>query len=270
MKNKVGGSIPEEIKALSSLEEFQISNQNNGDDPEINGKSLKYLASLSRLKLCDLSENQIDYVLPSEFGQLTNLESLYLNGNQFKYTIPTELNKLVNLKHLFLNQNRLIGDADKFEDLPSLETLDLSNNEIWVSKNFNLSVNLKSLYMNSIKKDDIEIWTTIGRLSNLEYISISNSNLMGTIPTELGLLTSVTHLQLNNNDLSGTVPSAIGAMTDLEKLDLFANDLTGELPPELDNVEPPCKWLWPKRSFFANLTLLTLSFFLRSVLALQQ
>jgi Leucine-rich repeat (LRR) protein len=235
VENNLGGSIPEEIKALSHLEELYLSNKSNGDDPTINGKSLSFLASLTSLKIFDFSGNGVDFTIPSEFGRLTNLERLHLNDNKFKFIIPDELNNLVNLKQLFLNQNRLVGSADDaLEMMESLEELDLSSNaQLWVTENFKLPTSLKSLKMERILQTGTEIWTTIGRLSNLEVLSLESSNVSGSLPTEFGLLTSLQELNLRVNTLSGTIPSTMGAMISLKELDLHANKLHGEVPTEL-------------------------------------
>ena len=48
--------------------------------------------------------------IPTEFGDLTNLEILNLKHNQLDGTLPTEMGKLVKLRSLELGINLLDGE----------------------------------------------------------------------------------------------------------------------------------------------------------------
>ena len=48
--------------------------------------------------------------IPTEFGDLTNLELLDLKRNQLDGAIPTEMGKLVKLRSLELAMNSLDGE----------------------------------------------------------------------------------------------------------------------------------------------------------------
>jgi Leucine-rich repeat (LRR) protein len=59
----------------------------------------------------------------------------------------------------------------------------------------------------------------IGLLSNLESISLmGNVMLSGTLPSTLALLTMLKNLSLSFTDFTGTLPETIGSMTNLGEL----------------------------------------------------
>jgi hypothetical protein len=72
-----------------------------------------------------------------------------------------------------------------------------------------------------------------GQVTN---ISLSNNNLIGTIPSELGDLEKLFYLFLDRNQLTGSIPSQLGNLSSLVNLHLHDNQLSGSIPPELGNT----------------------------------
>ena len=68
-----------------------------------------------------------------------------------------------------------------------------------------------------------------GKLTKLNFLWISEANLIGEIPVELGNLKDLTLLQLSSNQLSGPVPKEIWALNKLKYLYLYYNELSGEI-----------------------------------------
>lgn len=64
------------------------------------------------------------FKLPSEIGQLTNLQSLDLGNNQLTDLSP-EIGQLTNLQTLDLGDNQLTGLLPEIQNLAQLEKLDL-------------------------------------------------------------------------------------------------------------------------------------------------
>lgn len=86
---------------------------------------------------------------------------------------------------------------------------------------------------------DLEQWQGVG-LDNagcVDYLSLSNNNLIGNIPTQIGNLTNLTTLSLSSNDLSGAIPIEIGNLINLTYLVISNNDLTGSIPPEIGDLD---------------------------------
>lgn len=76
----------------------------------------------------------------------------------------------------------------------------------------------------------------VGRLTNLDRLSLWGNQLEGELPAELGFLANLTRMSLWNNHLSGEIPAALGSLTKLESLSLSINNLSGAIPAELGRL----------------------------------
>ncbi|XP_024536044.1 receptor-like protein kinase HSL1 [Selaginella moellendorffii] len=123
-------------------------------------------------------------------------------------------------------------------ELPSLESLNLGNNEIGGGfpqhlfqcsslKSLNLSMNLfVGLLPNNISA-----------LTKLENLDLCGNNFTGEIPPGFGRLPSLLELNLTNNLLNGTVPGFLGQLSNLQRLDLAYNPMAeGPIPEELGRL----------------------------------
>lgn len=67
-------------------------------------------------------------------------------------------------------------------------------------------------------------------------ISLSNYDLVGTMPESIGNFTSLQKLNIGKNSIHGTIPDSIYNLTQLLWLELFANSMTGSLSPKIGNL----------------------------------
>jgi len=164
-----------------------------------------------------LSYNNLVGTLPSELGNLANLQELYLFENQISGSIPPELGNLANLRNLDLFENQLSGSIPpELGNLPNLYVLALFSNQLSGT-----------------------IPPELGNLSNLYYLYLNANQLSGSIPPELGNL-GLSYLDLSSNQLSGTIPTALGNLPYyIIDLNLSSNQLSGTIPLELENL----RWL---------------------------
>ncbi|CAN1838549.1 Probable LRR receptor-like serine/threonine-protein kinase At3g47570 [Linum perenne] len=103
----------------------------------------------------------------------------------------------------------------------------------------NLSKNLKSLVIHNnkisgnIPSGIQHIPSSIGNLTRLIELSISDNYLFGEIPTSIQNCQKITWLSLCRNDLSGVIPQEVWSFTSLYSLDLSGNRFTGTLLMEI-------------------------------------
>ncbi|MCX6583419.1 MAG: carboxypeptidase regulatory-like domain-containing protein [Candidatus Aminicenantes bacterium] len=173
------------------------------------------LGNLGNLQELDLGHNaQLYGSIPTELGNLNNLQFLDLNNNQLSGSIPSQLGNLSNLQKLILFQNDLSGSIPP--ELGNLSNL----RELWLGPN-QLSGGIPS---------------QLGNLSNLLHLHLGHNQLSGTIPPELGNLSNLEWLYMDDNQLSGNIPPELGSLTNLQLLELGGNPLSGSIPSELGNL----------------------------------
>ena len=165
-----------------------------------------------------LNDNFLAGAIPSELGNLTQLQWLYLQGNTLTGAIPSALGNLTRLQALRLNENSLTGVIPtELGNLTGLQELRLNENSLSGA-----------------------IPSALGSLPRLQALLLNENSLSGVIPSELGDLAQLEWLYLHGNTLTGAIPSAIGSLTRLKQLTLSDNALTGMLPRslmQLDSLE---------------------------------
>ena len=172
------------------------------------------IGNLTNLNYLNLSNNELTGSIPSEIGNLNNLSSLTLWQNQLGGPIPVEIGNMANLEILLLDGNLLSGAIpDTIGNLMNLRALCLNENDLTGS-----------------------IPAEIGNLTNLEDLNLSANYLTGTIPTEIYNLPNLRTLSLHGNQLNGTIPSQISNLVGIETIALMANQFSGQLPQEIGNL----------------------------------
>ncbi|XP_050229822.1 leucine-rich repeat receptor-like tyrosine-protein kinase PXC3 [Mercurialis annua] len=166
------------------------------------------ISKLKALHQLDLSGNSFHGLVPSAFGDLSQLEFLDLSLNRFEGLIPRELGSLRNLKSLNLSNNLLVGGIpNELRVLDKLEEFQISSNRL---------------------NGSIPSW--LGNFTRLRVFTAYENELGGEIPDNLGSVSELKLLNLHSNQLDGPVPKSIFAMGKLEVLVLTQNRLNGELP----------------------------------------
>lgn len=156
-RHGLAGSLPSELKALSSLTWLDLSrNALTGTLPES-------LASLKELKDLILRENQLSGTIPTNYGlKFSSLRQLSLGWNKLHGGIPRQVEHMVNLRDLGLEHNLLDGNVPDLEDMSKLKHLYLQGNK------------LTGPFPSSVTK-----------LTDLVDLNLSENHLTGFIPPEL-------------------------------------------------------------------------------------
>ena len=188
------------------------------------------IGQLTNLQQLDLFDNQLTG-LPTEIGQLTSLQQLDLRYNQLS-ELPTEIGQLTSLQQLDLSHNQLNALPVEIGQLTSLRQLDLSHNQL--SELPTEIGQLTSLQQLSLSYGKLsELPAEIGQLTSLQQLSLSYGKL-SELPAEIGQLTSLQQLFLSDNQLN-ELPAEIGQLTSLQQLSLSHNQLN-ELPTEIGQL----------------------------------
>ncbi|KAA3460590.1 putative inactive leucine-rich repeat receptor-like protein kinase isoform X2 [Gossypium australe] len=128
--NRLKGPFPSSIKGINTLVDLALSsNEISGDLPD--------LSSLTNLKLLDLSGNKLGSHLPT---LPKGLLMVFLNNNSFMGEIPTQYGQLNQLQHIDVSFNMLTGKPPpELFSLPSLTHLNLASNTLKSSLSDNLN-----------------------------------------------------------------------------------------------------------------------------------
>ncbi|XP_057853923.2 receptor-like protein EIX2 [Cryptomeria japonica] len=140
--NHISGSIPHTIVFLQAMANesqngFVLTTYTKGPlyqdglDMTLKGTDQHYQYILSTLTSIDLSSNELEGKVPSNFGDLKGLRLLNLSMNNLNGTIPKSFGEMHQLDSLDLSRNHFSGQIPtELESLSFLGSLDLSNNNL--------------------------------------------------------------------------------------------------------------------------------------------
>ena len=254
---ELDGIVAPELGNLTKLKILNLSvNVLTGEIPS----ELVRLTSMEELSLKD---NELSGQIPYELARLVNLRELYVSGNELSGCIPDGLDDVEDndIDALALplcgevdcssgtavempdDNSGLVSDCEMLlelrDELAGSASLNWSPH-IAVDTWDGVTVGGSTKRVTRIELDDKglsgEIPAKLGRLANLEVLSLADNQLSGEIPSELGGLSELTTLSLANNQLSGAIPPELGVLNKLEELKLAGNNLTGCIPEAFEDI----------------------------------
>ncbi|XP_015626358.1 receptor kinase-like protein Xa21 isoform X2 [Oryza sativa Japonica Group] len=123
--NNLSGPIPKELFLISTISSFLYLAHN-----KLTGNLPSEVGNLKNLDELDLSDNTISGKIPTTIGECQSLQYLNLSRNFIEDTIPPSLEQLRGLLVLDLSQNNLSGTIPRFlGSMTGLSTLNLSSND---------------------------------------------------------------------------------------------------------------------------------------------
>ncbi|WJX43053.1 hypothetical protein P8452_30209 [Trifolium repens] len=226
--NRLNGLLQlDELLELRNLTALDLSYNNISIDVNVANADHTFLPNISTLNLasCNLK------TFPSFLKNKSSLSILDLSNNQIQGKVPNWIWKLQNLQSLNVSHNMLTDLEGPLLNLTSnLVALDLHNNQLQGPiPVFPIYVSYLDYSMNkfsSVIPQDIGNY-----LPFTTFLSLSNNNLLGSIPDSLCNASNLQVLDISINNISGTIPSCLMNMTQtLGVLNLRMNNLIGTIP----------------------------------------
>ncbi|KAM0954754.1 hypothetical protein ACFX2A_023726 [Malus domestica] len=189
-----------------------------------------------QLDQLDVAYNQLSGRVPNSL-RFISPGTVDLSTNRFEGPLPLWSS---NITMLYLRDNLFSGPIprDISEVMPSLTDLDISQNSLNGSIPLsmgNLSQLTTMVLSNNLLSGEIpNFWDSI---PSLYILDVSNNSLSGSIPRSLTSLTSLRFLILSSNHLSGKLPS-MKNFTDMRSLDLGENNFSGAIPASIGESMP--------------------------------
>ncbi|WOK98273.1 putative LRR receptor-like serine/threonine-protein kinase [Canna indica] len=232
----LSGRIPDTtIGKLSKLRVLDLSDNNITALPSDFGELCASLSSLN------LSSNNIAGALPSNIGNFERMETLDLSRNRFSGEIPREVGSLSTLMVLNLSRNLLeMVIPETILGCASLVSLDVSNNRLNGSVPDGFGATFKNLSILDLSENGIS-----GKMPDLSGLhSVTYLNLSGNLFRDLvlgGFRAPLQVVDLSRNQFHGLVSqvnrSSTSNWSSLVYLDMSMNELTGEFFPGLGDLK---------------------------------
>eukprot|EP00808_Paulinella_micropora_P000098 g10562.t1 len=173
---------------------------------------------LDQLTEINMGNQNFHGPLPNLVG-CTELVSIDFSHNKFSGSLPDPWKNLKKLKNLFLQHNALQSPVQVMSKMDSLETVDLSYNNL-TSKTNNLAEN-----------GDASAFIFISLPNSIKKIDFSHNQIQGAWTSGWGGLTQkITHLLLSHNQIDSTLPDDFLSFKQMVRLDLSHNNLEGSVP----------------------------------------
>ncbi|KAL3614966.1 Protein STRUBBELIG-REPTOR FAMILY 8 [Castilleja foliolosa] len=163
--------------------------------------------------------------------QGSSVVSVQISGMRLSGTMGYLLNNLVSLRTLDLSNNN-IHDTIPYQLPPNLTSLNLAANSLTGNIPYSVS-NMASLSYLNISRNTLSqsVGDMFANHSALTTLDISFNNFTGDIPPSFASLTNLSNLLLQNNQLTGSLNALVGLP--LTNLNIANNDFSGWIPQEL-------------------------------------
>ncbi|KAK9212623.1 hypothetical protein WN943_002005 [Citrus x changshan-huyou] len=199
--------IPEWLNKFSRLEYLSLSSN------RLQGRiSSVLLENLSSIQSLDLSFNELEWKIPSNFTAMATFlgsDSIYTIQYPSDFSFP---GKFFNITEQFVEEEliTLEGKTLTFKAVLRLLTnIDLSNN-----------------------KFSGEIPAEITVLRELQSLNLSHNFFSGRIPENIGAMALLESLDFSSNRLEGEIPKNTVNLVFLSHFNISYNNLSGEVPDE--------------------------------------
>ncbi|KAF4077665.1 hypothetical protein AMELA_G00210640 [Ameiurus melas] len=192
----------------------------------MNKETVLQYACLPGIRVLRMQRNKISKLTGYMLDPCSNLTELDFGDNEISYISPPVFKELTQLRVLHLQINRLTNVKNLFRNLPLLEFLDLSRNRINMLTCLDFAnltqLNLLYLYSNKISKLPS---CAFKDLNNLEILKLGTNKLLTIDAAFENYLPSLKVLQVACNKLSTLTKNSFKGLSNLRTLDIADNQI---------------------------------------------
>lgn len=154
----------------------------------------------------DIGDHFLD-TLPSQIGELTQLQSLVLHNNRL-VSLPPEIGQLTQLKQLFLDGNYLESLCTQIGQLTMLEQLALPHNRlVSLPSEIGQLTQLDHLHLHNNKLESLP--PQIGQLLRAKVVGITHNPYLSDLPMSLGNIPALLSLHTDGTSIAESTAAAI-------------------------------------------------------------
>lgn len=180
-------------------------------------------ANLENLEILDLHGNNLSS-LPSNFGNLSRLRVLNVSENAFE-SLPFATLAKMPLTEINARKNQISGTLidDSVDSLPSLQTLDVSSNQLIHLCSPTKTVTMPALLQICLSMNRLQDLPDIGSWAKLHTIAADENNI-NAVPEGFNKLEHLKSVDFSSNDIR-IIPNEVGRMENLTMMRLSGNPL---------------------------------------------
>jgi hypothetical protein len=234
LQNATSDRNPKDPDLSSSVPKWQFVSELRLDSNSLVGTIPSDLKLLSSLKIVNLASNNLTGTLPESIGDWVKLDEAYLNNNQLHGTLPSTMSNWTKLRWFWAAGNRLRGGIPDWMQgaWTKLNKIDLSSNQLvgtlpsFIGQWTNLE--LFSAFGNLLNGT---IPTTISNWSSIVHVDLHNNNFTGPLPVSIKQWTKIESFNVSGNMLSGAIPTSLGmAWQSIDQASFTDNMFVGSIP----------------------------------------
>jgi len=205
------------------------------------------IGNLQNLEIFAISENKFTGQIPFEIFNISTIQIIGMSFNMLSGHLPSNIGIfLPNLQHLYVSHNTLSGTIpSSISNASQLTELDLRFNAFsgLIPKSL---VNLRLLQWLNLAGNNLTIeyftpdfnfFSSLSNVAYLTFLDLSYNPLNSVLPSSIGnLSTSLETLHIDNCNIKGSIPREISNLSNLVTLSLQLNELAGPIPTTVERL----------------------------------